>query len=99
MRMRRSCARRALVLISYLVVCSFALAEGADPSRARQFIAEGIRLVQQERLAEAADRFRKAMAADPSNADAANDLGIVLRRQRAFQDAIAAFETARRLRP
>ena len=66
---------------------------------ARQFIAEGIRLVQQEKLAEAADRFRKAMAADPSNADAANDLGIVLRRQRDFQDAIAAFETARQLRP
>ena len=80
-------------------MCSLGLAQTADPQLARQFIAEGIQFIQQRQLAPAADRFRKALQADPNNPDAANDLGIVLRRQRNFQEAVTAFETALRLRP
>ena len=43
--------------------------------------------------------FCKAIEADPANADAQNDLGIVLRRQKQLPEALVAFEAARRLRP
>jgi len=69
------------------------------PERARQIIAEGVRFIQEDRLSEAADWFRKAMIADPNNADAPHDLGVVLRRQKNFADAVTAFKSALRLRP
>ncbi|PYT31566.1 MAG: hypothetical protein DMG57_04800 [Acidobacteria bacterium] len=78
---------------------SLAPAQTVDPQKARQLIAEGVRFIQEERLSEAADRFRKATEADPYNADAANNLGLVLRRQKKFPEAVKAFETALRLRP
>jgi Flp pilus assembly protein TadD len=87
------------LMIGALVTCTLGLAQTANPSLARQFIAEGIHFIQQDQLAAAADRFRKALQADPNNADAANDLGIVLRRQRNFGEAVTAFESALRLRP
>jgi Flp pilus assembly protein TadD len=51
-------------MITALVM--FALAQTPNPQRAQQFMAEGIHLLQQEHLEDAADRFRKAIAADPT---------------------------------
>jgi Flp pilus assembly protein TadD len=62
-------------------------------------VAEGARFIQEGCLSEAADRFRKAIKADPNNADAANDLGVVLRRQKNFEKAVTAFQSALRLQP
>src|SRR5713226_4082009 len=90
---------RLQLVFGILLAFSLAPAQTPDPQQARQLIAEGVRFIQEDRLSEAADRFRKAMEADPNNADAANDLGVVLRRQKNFLKAITAFEAALRLRP
>jgi Flp pilus assembly protein TadD len=78
-----------------LLACSFAATQTDDPE---QLIAEGVRFIQENDLTEAEDRFRKALAADPNNADPTNNLGVILRRQKSFQEAVTVFEAALRLR-
>src|SRR5438105_12210619 len=92
-------SKRMHFVFAALFAFSFAGTQTADPERARQLIAEGVRFIQENDLTHAADRFRKAMDADPNNADAANDFGVVLRRQKNFPDAVTAFQAALRLRP
>src|SRR5215472_15462630 len=82
-----------------LIACSLVLAQPSDSHRSQQFMAEGIRLFQEDRLEEAADLFLKAVAVDPTNVDAQNDLCVVLRRQKKLSEALAACDTAVRLRP
>lgn len=43
-----------------IILAAFALAQTPNPQRAQQLIGEGIHLVQQEQLEDAADRFRRA---------------------------------------
>jgi hypothetical protein len=59
---------RTQLVLGVLITISLA-AQTAGPQCARQFIAEGVHFIQQDRLAEAAGRFREAMKADPNNAD------------------------------
>src|SRR5258708_30901442 len=84
-----------------LSLAAFSRARGqtTNPQLVRQLIREGAQFLQHDQLAEAEDRFRKATEADPNDADAANDLGVVLRRRKNFAEAIKVLESALRLRP
>jgi tetratricopeptide (TPR) repeat protein len=61
--------------------------------------ANGIALMDAGKLDEASEKFRNALALNPSHAAAAYNLGLVLARQGKTSEAIEAFRTAIRLRP
>jgi tetratricopeptide (TPR) repeat protein len=71
----------------------------AATGKANALNADGIKLTNEGRLAEALAAFQKALAADPSFFMAAYNQGIVLGRLGRTPEAIAAFRTAIRLRP
>jgi Flp pilus assembly protein TadD len=83
-----------LVLLS-----SFWLAQLPNPDLASRLSAEGLKLLDQGRLAEAVDRFRRAVEADPENLAALNNLGVTLRKQKDFATAVATLQRAARLHP
>src|SRR3989442_3929831 len=85
------------LMFGVLLTISPAHAQTEGAKHARQLVAEGALFIQEGRLSEAADRFRKAMKTDPNNADAPNDLGVVLRRQKNFEEAVLPFHSALRL--
>ena len=62
--------------------------------RAQQSDAEGIRLMQQNRLAEAEAQFRQAVQADPANLEAVTNLGVAIFKQGRFAESIPFFEQA-----
>lgn len=64
-----------------------------------QEIAFGIDVARKGLWSEARFRFEKAVALDPDNAEALNNLGIALEQQGAFADARAAYEKALKLKP
>src|ERR1700680_4582005 len=61
---------------------------------AQQLNAEGIRLMQEGRPAEAELQFRQAVQADPSNVEAVTNLGVAIFKQGKFGDSIPFFEQA-----
>ena len=67
--------------------------------RAQQLDAEGIRLMQQNRLAEAEAQFRQAVQADPANLEAVTNLGVAIFKQGRFAESIPFFEQAVASRP
>jgi Flp pilus assembly protein TadD len=64
-----------------------------------QEIAFGIDVARKGLWSEARFRFEKAVALEPDNAEALNNLGIALEQQGAFPDAKAAYEKALKLKP
>jgi predicted O-linked N-acetylglucosamine transferase (SPINDLY family) len=62
-------------------------------------LAEGVRLHQQDRLAEAERCYLRAIAADPRNADASNLLGAIAYARLEYESALEYFETAASLAP
>ena len=67
--------------------------------RAQQLNAEGIRLMQLDRPAEAELQFRQAVQADPSNLDAITNLGVAIFKQGRFAESIPFFEQGVANRP
>jgi peptidoglycan/xylan/chitin deacetylase (PgdA/CDA1 family)/Flp pilus assembly protein TadD len=60
---------------------------------------EGLRLYKEKRYDEALDKFSKAAALDPSDAESANNAGFVLFRMQRYEDAIAWFRKTVALDP
>src|ERR1700693_5127608 len=67
--------------------------------RAEQLNAEGIRLMQQNRLAEAEAQFRQAELADRANIEAVTNLGVAIFKQGRFAESIPFFEQSVGSRP
>ncbi len=83
-------------LVSFLVACTtLALAE---ESSSRQ-IAFGLTVAQKGLWREARFRFERAIALDPKNAAAHNDLAVALEQLGEFEKARAAYEKALYLKP
>ena len=60
---------------------------------------EGLRLYKEKRYDEALDKFSKAAALDPSDAESANNAGFVLFRMQRYEDAIVWFRKTVALDP
>jgi Flp pilus assembly protein TadD len=60
---------------------------------------QGIRLIEQGKLDEAAASFRHAVHLRPDNAEAHNNLGAALKRQERLDEAVACYREALRLKP
>jgi len=67
--------------------------------QAEQLFVQGRQLVQQGRLEEAVATFRRALELDPSDAEAHNDLGNILRQLGQEEAAVACYREALRLKP
>ena len=76
-----------------------ALAAGIPSSSSDDEIAFGIEVARRGLWNEARFRFERAVALDPENAEAHNDLGVALEQQGEFAKARAAFERALKLAP
>ena len=72
---------------------------GVSTSSSRDELAFGIEVAKRGLWNEARFRFERAVALDPENAEAHNDLGVALEQQGEFAKARAAFETALKLAP
>jgi tetratricopeptide (TPR) repeat protein len=59
----------------------------------------GILFSQQGRLDDAADQFRRALALDPSHAEACNNLGNILLQQGKLEEAVECYRKALQMRP
>src|SRR5207244_8191359 len=68
-------------------------------SRAGDELSFGIEVARKGLWREARFRFEKAVALDPANADAYNDLAIALEQDGAFDKAREAYERALALKP
>jgi Flp pilus assembly protein TadD len=66
---------------------------------AEQELAFGIDVARRGLWSEARFRFERAVALDPDNAEALNDLGVALEQQGEFAKAREAFEKALKLKP
>ena len=80
-------------------LCLAPVAASAADSSARREIKFGIEVAQKGLWREALFRFEKAVAADPNNASAHNDLAIALEQEGEFEKARQAYERALALRP
>ena len=78
------------------LVLSFA---PGSSTTSEQEIAFGIDVARKGLWSEARFRFEKAVALDPHNAEALNNLAIALEQQGAFEDARASYEKALKLKP
>src|SRR5580693_10742081 len=87
------------VLFLALVLPGLALPQITPGYRAQQLNSEGIRLMQQNRPAEAESQFRQAVQADPSNVEAVTNLGTAIFKQARFAESITFFEQAVASRP
>lgn len=74
-------------------------APDAPPSSSQEEIRFGIEVARKGLWNEARFRFEKAVALDPDNAEALNDLAIALEQQGAFDKAREAYEKALKLKP
>jgi tetratricopeptide (TPR) repeat protein len=77
-----------------VLLTAIALLQITPGYRAQQLNAEGIRLMQQDRFAEAESQFRQAVQADPSNLEAAANLGVAIFKQGRFAESIPFFQQA-----
>jgi len=76
-----------------------AFAPGSNSASSEHEIAFGIEVARKGLWGEARFRFEKAVALDPNNAEALNNLAIALEQQGAFEEARAAYEKALKLKP
>ena len=72
---------KLLVLLISVALPAVALLQITPGYRAQQLNAKGIRLMQENRPAEAEAQFRQAVQADPSNLEAATNLGVAIFKQ------------------
>ena len=72
---------------------------GASSSSSRDELSFGIEVAKRGLWNEARFRFERAVAMDPENAEAHNDLGVALEQQGEFVKAREAFENALKLAP
>jgi Flp pilus assembly protein TadD len=86
-------------LIIPLVVVSLLPSLAWAGSRSSDETSFGIDVARKGLWAEARFRFEKALAADPENASALNDLAVALEQQGEFEKAREAYEKALKLRP
>jgi Flp pilus assembly protein TadD len=77
----------------------FAPAQGDLAATAKEELAFGIDVARRGLWSEARFRFERAVALDPDNAEALNDLGVALEQQGEFAKAREAFEKALKLKP
>ena len=77
-----------------VVLLAIALPQITPGYRAQQLNAEGIRLMQAEKPAEAEAQFRQAVQADPANVEAVTNLGVAIFKQGRIADSIPFFEQA-----
>src|ERR1700690_3995753 len=82
-----------------LLTVAFAWPQITPGYRAQQLNAEGIRLMQAERPAEAEAQFRQAVQADPANIEAVTNLGVAIFKQGRIAESIPFFEQAVVRRP
>src|ERR1700688_3631523 len=82
-----------------VLLTAIALLQITPGYRAQQLNAEGIRLMQQDRFAEAESQFRQAVQADSSNIDATTNLGVAIFKQGRFAESITFFEQVVAARP
>src|SRR5580692_5795548 len=89
-------AKLLVLLLAFAAVASPgpALPQITPVYRAQQLNSEGIRLMQQNRLAEAEVQFRQAVQADPANIEAVTNLGVAIFKQGRFAESIPFFEQA-----
>lgn len=88
-------------MVSVLPVLALLLApaQGDVAATAEQHLAFGIEVARRGLWSEARFRFERAVALDPENAEALNDLGVALEQQGEFAKAREAFEKALKLKP
>jgi Flp pilus assembly protein TadD len=80
-------------------ILSLLLASFAPQASASQEVQFGIDVARKGLWNEAVFRFEKAVALDPQNASALNDLGIAYEQQGSFDKARDAYEKALKLKP
>src|ERR1700679_1011590 len=90
---------KLLVLLLAVALPAVALPQITSGYRAQQLNAEGVRLMQQDRAAEAEVQFRQAVQADPANIEAVSNLGVAIYKQGRFAESIPFFEQAVASRP
>lgn len=83
-----------LRVIAATTLCLAPLAASAADSSAKREIRFGIEVAQKGLWREARFRFEKAVAADPNDASAHNDLAIALEQEGEFELARQAYEKA-----
>lgn len=81
-------ARRAIVTLKKSVYGALT----TDPEFMNEFVHEGIQLMDQGQLPEAAEQFQKAINLNPNNLDARFRLGFVLISQKKYPEAVEIFE-------
>jgi Flp pilus assembly protein TadD len=91
--------RLIVALLALLVVSQDAAADAALASSAEDEIRFGVEVARKGLWNEARFRFERAVALEPDNAAALNNLGIALEQQGAFETAREAFEKALQLKP
>ena len=82
-----------------VLLTAVALLQITPGYRAQQLNAEGVRLMRENRPAEAESQFRQAVQTDPSNIEAVTDLGVAIFKQGRFAESIPFFEQAVANRP
>jgi len=87
--------KRALVLVLLLAPAPLAAAEDS----AQRQVNFGLMVAQKGLWQEARFRFERAVAIDPQNASAYNDLGVSLEQMGEFDGARKAYEKALALKP
>ena len=84
-----------------LSLLTFLLAPGPEspPASAKDELEFGIEVARKGLWSEARFRFEKAVALDPENAEALNNLAVALEQQGEFDRAREAYEKALKLKP
>src|ERR1700678_1741000 len=85
---------KLMVMLFFATWSAVALPQITPGYRAQQLNAEGIRLMKENRPAEAELQFRQAVQADPSNLEAVTNLGVAIFKQSRFAESIPFFEQA-----
>jgi Flp pilus assembly protein TadD len=82
-----------------LLVVLLAPSAGQRPASAEEELGFGIDVARRGLWSEARFRFERAVALDPENAEALNDLAVALEQQGDFAKAREAFDRALKLKP
>ena len=90
---------KLLAVLLAVALPAVALLQITPGYRAQQLNAEGVRLMQENRPAEAESQFRQALQADPTNVEAVTNLGVAIFKQARFAESIPFFEQAVASRP
>ena len=91
---------RRLIICSVVVLLALpALAVAQDRGKAKEQVAFGIKIAQNNLWNEAQYRFQKAVELDPTYAAAWNNLAIAYEHDGRFEDAKKAYEQALQLDP